>query len=103
MQQLGAPISILASFPLRGLALEGMIHNEGRSSPSRGHTATAVLINAVSQESKESITYVNRVLAFMFATDESFVKLMALPKLPFKMCCGNQLCINLSHISSSAD
>lgn len=29
---------------------------------------------------EESVTYVNRVLAFMFATDESFEKLMALPK-----------------------
>ena len=29
---------------------------------------------------QESVTYVNRVLAFMFATDESFEKLMALPK-----------------------
>ncbi|CAD7931527.1 unnamed protein product [Amoebophrya sp. A25] len=54
-------------------------------------------------EEKESITYVNRVLAFIFATDESFTKLMSLPKTPFKMCCQNQLCINLSHISSSAD
>lgn len=54
-------------------------------------------------EERESITYVNRVLAFMFATDESFGKLMSLPKTPFRMCCGNQLCINLSHISSSAD
>eukprot|EP00392_Amoebophrya_sp_AT5.2_P008542 g8570.t1 len=54
-------------------------------------------------EDKESITYVNRVLAFIFATDESFQKLMSLPKTPFKMCCQNQLCINLSHISSSAD
>lgn len=32
--------------------------------------------------SQESVTYVNRVLAFMFATDESFEKLMALPKVP---------------------
>ncbi|CAD7966601.1 unnamed protein product [Amoebophrya sp. A120] len=54
-------------------------------------------------EEKESITYVNRVLAFIFATDDSFQKLMALPKTPFKMCCQNQLCINLSHISSSAE
>lgn len=50
-------------------------------------------------EASESTTYVNRVLAFIFATDESFEELMKLPKEPFKMSCGNQLCVNLSHIS----
>ncbi|CAE6931304.1 hypothetical protein AK812_SmicGene27778 [Symbiodinium microadriaticum] len=52
-------------------------------------------------ESSESITYVNRVLAFLFATDESFEKLMQLPKEPFRMSCGDQLCVNLAHISVS--
>ena len=50
-------------------------------------------------ESQESITYVNRVLAFIFATDESFEQLMRLPKEPFRMSCGDQLCVNLAHIS----
>eukprot|EP00930_Biecheleria_cincta_P037438 TRINITY_DN256_c1_g1_i1.p1 TRINITY_DN256_c1_g1~~TRINITY_DN256_c1_g1_i1.p1 ORF type:complete len:184 (+),score=39.14 TRINITY_DN256_c1_g1_i1:85-636(+) len=50
-------------------------------------------------ESEESVTYVNRVLAFIFATDDSFNKLMQLPKEPFKMSCGDQLCVHLSHIS----
>ncbi|CAL1165833.1 unnamed protein product [Cladocopium goreaui] len=50
-------------------------------------------------EMQESVTYVNRVLAFMFATDESFEKLMALPKEPFRMNCGDQLCVHLAHIS----
>ncbi|CAD7971771.1 unnamed protein product [Amoebophrya sp. A25] len=50
-------------------------------------------------EATESITYVNRVLAFIFATDESFEELMRLPKQPFKMSCGDQLCVNLAHIS----
>mmetsp|Transcript_47584 Transcript_47584/g.103710 ORF Transcript_47584/g.103710 Transcript_47584/m.103710 type:complete len:226 (-) Transcript_47584:173-850(-) len=50
-------------------------------------------------ENAESVTYVNRVLAFIFATDESFDRLMKLPKEPFKMSCGDQLCVNLSHIS----
>ncbi|CAE7395368.1 unnamed protein product [Symbiodinium natans] len=50
-------------------------------------------------ESSESITYVNRVLAFLFATDESFEKLMQLPKEPFRMSCGDQLCVHLAHIS----
>lgn len=50
-------------------------------------------------EANESITYVNRVLAFVFATDESFQQLMQLPKEPFCMSCGEQLCVNLAHIS----
>jgi len=54
-------------------------------------------------ESQESITYVNRVLAFIFATDESFDQLMRLPKEPFKMSCGDQLCVNLAHISLQVD
>mmetsp|Transcript_57570 Transcript_57570/g.129448 ORF Transcript_57570/g.129448 Transcript_57570/m.129448 type:complete len:185 (-) Transcript_57570:110-664(-) len=49
-------------------------------------------------EDQESVTYVNRVLAFLFATDESFERLMKLPKQPFKMCCGDQLCVHLAHI-----
>jgi len=50
-------------------------------------------------ESAESVTYVNRVLAFIFATDDSFEQLMKLPKEPFKMSCGDQLCVHLAHIS----
>mmetsp|Transcript_31318 Transcript_31318/g.97432 ORF Transcript_31318/g.97432 Transcript_31318/m.97432 type:complete len:191 (+) Transcript_31318:75-647(+) len=49
-------------------------------------------------EDAESVTYVNRVLAFLFATDESFEKLMKLPKQPFKMSCDDQLCVHLAHI-----
>jgi len=50
-------------------------------------------------ETAESVTYVNRVLAFIFATDDSFEQLMKLPKEPFKMSCGDQLCVHLAHIS----
>jgi len=50
-------------------------------------------------ESEESVTYVNRILAFIFATDDSFEQLMKLPKEPFKMSCGDQLCVHLAHIS----
>jgi hypothetical protein len=50
-------------------------------------------------ESSESTTFVNRVLVFIFATDESFEQLMRLPKEPFRMQCCDQLCINLNHIS----
>jgi len=50
-------------------------------------------------ETSESVTYVNRVLAFIFATDDSFEQLMKLPKEPFKMSCGDQLCVHLAHIS----
>lgn len=50
-------------------------------------------------ETTESMTFVNRVLVFIFATDESFEQLMRLPKEPFRMSCCDQLCVNLSHIS----
>ena len=50
-------------------------------------------------ESTESTTFVNRVLVFIFATDESFEQLMNLPKEPFRMSCCDQLCTNLNHIS----
>ena len=52
-------------------------------------------------EAVESVTFVNRVLVFIFATDDSFEALMKLPKEPFKMTCGDQLCVNLNHISTS--
>jgi len=52
-------------------------------------------------ETVESVTYVNRVLAFIFATDDSFELLMRLPKEPLKMGCGDQLCVHLAHISLS--
>jgi len=49
-------------------------------------------------ENAESVTYVNRLLAFIFATNDSFEQLMRLPKEPFKMCCEDQLCVHLAHI-----
>lgn len=54
-------------------------------------------------ESEESVTYVNRVLAFIFATDDSFDQLMQLPKEPFKMGCNDQLCVHLAHISLNVE
>jgi len=50
-------------------------------------------------ETQESVTYVNRVLAFIFATDDSFEQLMRLPQDPFKMSCGDQLCVHLAHVA----
>lgn len=43
--------------------------------------------------------YVNRILVFMFASDESFEEMLKLPKEPFKMTCGNTLCTNMAHLS----
>mmetsp|Transcript_72037 Transcript_72037/g.166876 ORF Transcript_72037/g.166876 Transcript_72037/m.166876 type:complete len:202 (-) Transcript_72037:87-692(-) len=50
-------------------------------------------------EEEETVAYVNRVLAFTFASGDSFEQLMKLPKEPFKMRCGNQLCVHISHIA----
>lgn len=54
-------------------------------------------------ESSESSTYVNRLLVFIFATPESFEQSLRLPKQPFKMACGDQLCVNLHHILLDAE
>jgi len=50
-------------------------------------------------EDQETVTYINRILSFAFASEESFELLMRLPKEPFRMRCGNQLCIHIGHIS----
>merc|ERR1711920_12974 len=61
-------------------------------------------------ESSESVTYVNRVLAFIFADDKSFERLaladdkslerfMKLPKKPFKFFSGGQPCVQIAHSS----
>ena len=59
----------------------------------------AILELAKPGQSSRSPTFVNRLLTFVFATDESFGRLMKLPKEPFKMSCGDQLCVNIKHIS----
>lgn len=48
-----------------------------------------------------TLVYVNRLLAFIFATDSSFAKLALLPKITsFHSTCGNKLCVSVAHISS---
>lgn len=49
----------------------------------------------------KSVTYVNRVLAYIFADDESFEKLVQLVNKPLKMSCNNQLCVCIAHIAVS--
>eukprot|EP00927_Polykrikos_kofoidii_P054128 TRINITY_DN48604_c0_g1_i1.p2 TRINITY_DN48604_c0_g1~~TRINITY_DN48604_c0_g1_i1.p2 ORF type:complete len:177 (-),score=11.34 TRINITY_DN48604_c0_g1_i1:220-750(-) len=49
-------------------------------------------------ESVQTESYVNRVLVFIFSAEESFERLMQLPKLPFKMACGDQHCVNIAHV-----
>lgn len=44
----------------------------------------------------------NRLLAALFADDKAFATLQAeagAAKEPLKMRCGNQLCVNLTHIA----
>jgi hypothetical protein len=50
-------------------------------------------------EDERSVVHINRILAFAFASEDSFTSLMRLPKQPFRMCCGNQLCVRVDHIS----
>eukprot|EP00439_Symbiodinium_sp_Y106_P068594 s2809_g11.t1 len=49
----------------------------------------------------ESMTYANRMVAFLFVTDSSFEEMCQLPDLPLRMVCGNQLCVRLDHMSES--
>ncbi|EER08851.1 conserved hypothetical protein, partial [Perkinsus marinus ATCC 50983] len=51
-------------------------------------------------EEETSETFVNRLLAFMFANTKSFERLLMLPKVAFKMTCNDQLCVNIKHISA---
>lgn len=63
------------------------------------HPPQAVL-ELEGNSSDKKPTFVNRLLAYVFATDESFEALMKLPKAPFNMACGDQSCINVKHISA---
>lgn len=50
-------------------------------------------------ETDECQTYVNRILVFLYADDESFLELQKKPPVAFKTACEDPLCINLTHIS----
>jgi len=50
-------------------------------------------------ESSRTRTYVTRLLAFVFASDDSFEQLKEFLKYPSKMPCCDQLCVHLAHIS----
>ncbi|TRY53205.1 Uncharacterized protein CTYZ_00003978 [Cryptosporidium tyzzeri] len=50
-------------------------------------------------ETDECQTYVNRILAFLYADDESFLELQKKPPVAFKNVCEDPICINLTHIS----
>eukprot|EP00929_Paragymnodinium_shiwhaense_P024246 TRINITY_DN14981_c0_g1_i1.p1 TRINITY_DN14981_c0_g1~~TRINITY_DN14981_c0_g1_i1.p1 ORF type:complete len:1589 (-),score=374.84 TRINITY_DN14981_c0_g1_i1:70-4836(-) len=50
-------------------------------------------------EGNPSPAYANRLLAFLFASNDVFDQLESLPtKEPFTMACGDQLCVNLTHL-----
>lgn len=50
----------------------------------------------------ESVTHVNRVLTFIFASDTLFEQMIQLPKEPFRTSCGDQRCVCLACISPTA-
>ncbi|CAE7595499.1 unnamed protein product [Symbiodinium natans] len=53
-------------------------------------------------EEEESVTYLNRVLAFTFAADTTFEKLMQLPKVAFRTSCRDPRCVCLACISHAS-
>ena len=66
---------------------------------SKDNTEQAIIELTKPGESSRTPTFVNRLLTFIFATDESFDRLQRLSKEPFRMVCGDQLCVNIKHIS----
>ena len=54
------------------------------------------------EEGRNQVVFTNRMLVYLFATDDSFGQLMRLPKQAFHMACGNQLCVNLRHVDTEA-
>jgi len=53
---------------------------------------------AVEKNGEPTQMYANRILAFVFAADESFGKLAKLGKKPLPMICRNKKCVNLAHV-----
>ena len=54
------------------------------------------------EDGSENRTYVNRLLLYLFTTEQSYQSLLALPGTrPLTMACGCQLCLNLQHIDTS--
>ena len=45
-------------------------------------------------------TYVNRIMALLFASDEQFAALSAMSKESFPMSCSNNTCVQFKHISA---
>lgn len=85
-----------------GGSVAGRRRSEESASGSPGsylHKRQAVFKMVKPNEQEATVTYVNRVLAFTFAADDSFEQLMKLPKEPFRMACRNQLCVHIAHIS----
>lgn len=61
-------------------------------------TNQPVLSLARPGEAMDSLIYVNRILAFIFLSDEQFEQMLSLPKQPLAMRCGEQLCVCVAHI-----
>jgi len=76
---------------------DACVHWHGSTTADDGVQATLHMVKP--GDTATSTTYVNRVLTFIFANDATFDFLMQLPKMPFKMRCGNPLCVNVLHIS----
>ena len=49
-------------------------------------------------KSSVQATYTSRVLALIFASEDSFRALQGAPREPLKMTCGNKYCVNLGHV-----
>lgn len=55
----------------------------------------------VHKDQTKTVGFTNRLLAFIFADDESYEILQGMPASQdaLKMACGNPLCVNLAHVA----
>jgi len=80
----------------------GTVHGQ-QQGLEHSHQPQAVFWHVKPGEYQVSVSYINRTLAFMYADDADFETLMWLHKKPFKMSCGNQLCIQTAHITMAVN
>mmetsp|Transcript_146305 Transcript_146305/g.207480 ORF Transcript_146305/g.207480 Transcript_146305/m.207480 type:complete len:213 (-) Transcript_146305:129-767(-) len=76
-------------------------HGDVKAARDTKHAAIKLM--GPGEEGAPCVTYVNRVLIFLFSGDDKLERWMRLPKQPLKMRCENQLCVALGCIAEECD
>eukprot|EP00933_Yihiella_yeosuensis_P039884 TRINITY_DN34072_c0_g2_i2.p1 TRINITY_DN34072_c0_g2~~TRINITY_DN34072_c0_g2_i2.p1 ORF type:complete len:180 (-),score=22.08 TRINITY_DN34072_c0_g2_i2:510-1049(-) len=78
------------------------VHWLGRICSKHNVDHAGMLLTTPGQPAHKSYSFVNRVLVLLFASELVWDECKKLPQgQPLQMRCGNQMCVNISHISSS--